>query len=275
MKAHTRRHVIELISRRGLRSGLRGAVLPFVLALALLIGALTIAVNVGQLGQEGLLAIPRPMTYPFFIVVEILCFYLALAGALSIVRDRDRGTMETLFYGPVDSFSYIFGRFFEQLWIFLVLLALTVCFFLLSSLITHFAITVQFWQATLLSIFLASGVIAFGIFISSITKRTVNAVALFLVLMVVFLGVQITQNSISNMDFTNLASGAALGVKVLTFLGKIVAWLSPFSYLERGLDAVDLASGARYFLSLLQSSAYALVLLFLSVYFFQRRGVRR
>lgn len=273
MKA--RWHVTKLISRRGLQSGLRGAVLPFVLTFALLVSALMIAGNVGQLGQEGLLAIARPMTYPFFIAVGVISFYLALAGALAIVRDRDRGTMETLFYGPVDSISYILGRFFEHLLIFLVLLVLTTIFFLISALITRFAITVQFWQAFFLSIFLAAGVIAFGIFISSITKRTINAVVLFLALMLLFVGIQFTQVALSGTDLSNPSAGLALGVKVVTALGKVISWVSPFSYLSRGLDAVDLASSGQYLLSLLQASIYAAVLLGFSNYFFQRRGVRR
>ncbi len=275
MKARVRWHVTKLISQRGFGSGLKGPVLPFVLAFALLISALMIAGNVGQLGQEGLLAIARPMTYPFFVAVGILSFYLALAGALAIVRDRDRGTLETLFYGPVDSVSYIFGRFFEHLLIFAVLLALTAVFFLISSLITHFAITVQFWQAFFLSFFIAAGVIAFGIFISSITKRTIGSVVLFLVLMLIFVGIQLTQVSLSGTDLTNPSAGLALGVKVVTFLGKIVSWVSPFSYLSRGLDAVDLASVGRYLLSLLEATIYAAVLLGASIYFFRRRGVRR
>ena len=277
MKAHLhqRWHVAKLISLRGLRSGLRGAVLPFALTFAFLFAAVLIADNVGQLGQKGLLAIPRPLTYPFFSVVYILSFYLALAGALAIVRDRDRGTMETLFYGPVDEVSYIFGRFFEHLLLFIAMLVLTIIFFLLASLITRFAITVQFWQACLLSVFLAAGVIAFGIFISSITKRTINAVVLFLVLMLLFMGIQITQQSLANIDLSNPSAGLALAVKVITFLGKVVSWVSPFSYLSGGLRAVDLASTGQYVLSLVKATVYALVLHGASIYFFQRRGVRK
>ena len=100
MKAHLhqRWHVAKLISLRGLRSGLQGAVLPFCPDLRFPLRSRTDRRQCRAAGtRKGFLPYRGHLTYPFFSVVYILAFTLLWQVRLAIVRDRDRGTMETLF----------------------------------------------------------------------------------------------------------------------------------------------------------------------------------
>jgi ABC-type transport system involved in multi-copper enzyme maturation permease subunit len=50
---------------------------------------------------------PEPMLVPLQWTVYIGAIYITLSASLSISRERDQGTLEVLFYGPVDSLSFV------------------------------------------------------------------------------------------------------------------------------------------------------------------------
>jgi len=68
---------------------------------------------------------------------------------------------------------------------------------------------------------------------------------------------------------------------VLTYLGDTLSvvsqginWISPFSYLTRGIDSVYLDNTLLYGLNILYSLAYSAILLLLSIFILKRKGVK-
>jgi hypothetical protein len=72
------------------------------------------------------------------------------------------------------------------------------------------------------------------------------------------------------------APGALFFVRrVMTWLNAAIAWLSPLSYLTRGMEAVEIGSAGSYAFLLGSSVLYTVVLLALAIRALQWKGVRK
>src|SRR5690606_16893509 len=137
-----RAHAIKVAAKREIKSTLYGVGLYFTLFLSF-IAASYFFVNssLRNVFDGGILALTNPITEPFFISAWLAAIYLGLCSALSISRDRDHGTLEVLFYGPVDAIAYIGAKFAHQIAAFVVVLAFAIVNFYLVSLVTNFGFT--------------------------------------------------------------------------------------------------------------------------------------
>ena len=62
--------------------------------------------------KNGLLVLSGAFNFPLFAIIFFSATFLALSSVTTIARERDQGTMEALFYGPIDSTAYILGKIF-------------------------------------------------------------------------------------------------------------------------------------------------------------------
>lgn len=276
MSISYRTNTVKVTAKREFFSTVYGVGLYAVLFfIFLLTSYLSIRVSLLNVMQNGLQALPNPITSPFFTAVFLAATYLGLCSAISISREREQGTLEVLFYGPVDSTSYILGKFTQQLLTFGVVLLFGVVNFFLVSLFTNLGFSSKFLGLLVLSIFLASSMVSFGIFLSAVAKRTIAGVVLFISLVlffVVFWGAHGFIMSLSGLKLTTFLVYARL---ILDNLNAVIQWISPLSYFLRGMMAVDLGSVKEYAISIVSSTIYTAVLLGLSVVMLERRGVKR
>lgn len=271
-----RLNAIKVTTKRELRSTLYGLGLYVVMTLIFLGAAyLSIRQSLVSVVENGLMVLPNPITQPFFLTVGLASTYLGLCAAIAISRERDQGTLEVLFYGPVDTVSYVLGKYIHQILAFLVMLAFSVINFVAVSLVTNLGFSRNFIGILLLSVFLASCMISFGIFLSAITRRMVVSIILFLGLVLFFIAFWVAHAwvmSIPGKDLTTLTIFARV---VLDNLNTVLQWISPLSYLARGSTAIAMGNVGQYLLSIVSSVLYTVVLLGLSIYAFERKGVRR
>src|SRR5690606_18810410 len=188
MSVSHRIHAIRVATKREIRSTLHGIGLYVVLSLVFLVASYVFANTVlRNVGDAGILALPNPVTLPLIVSTGLAAAYLGLCSSLSISRDRDLGTMEVLFYGPVDAVAYVLGKYFHQLAAYGVVLAFTLVNFYGLSVVTNVGFSLEIAGIMLLSVFLTSCMVSFGIVLSAGSRRMMVSVTLFLGFVLFFL----------------------------------------------------------------------------------------
>ena len=175
----------------------------------------------------------NPLNYPLFIAVIIGATYLALTSTISVSREREQGTLEVLFYGPVDSTTYILAKFLEQLVTFVGMIAIYIVVFFVISKLTNFGMDGSFLAMAGLSILLAASIVAFGLFLSTFARSTRTSVILLLVLLVAFLAIDIVAGVLNSMSARDMSVTLIYARVAMDMLNRGLKWISPFAYLIR------------------------------------------
>ena len=282
---------IRAIAGRELRSTLFNMGIYVAIALGLIVASFMIYTYVTGIMEYGMAVMPssktetryyselpqspEPMLVPLQWTVYIGAIYITLSASLSISRERDQGTLEVLFYGPVDSLSFVIAKFVEQLLSFGVVLLFYIAYFVVMSAISKFALGVGFLKMIILSLFLAGCMASFGMFLSSMTRKVKTSVILFLVFFITFLAFPMIHQFVM-VQYTSTMKGAvSVARHVTSTLNFLVSWISPFAYLGRGTTAIILGSTSELIKSLFFSLIYTVVFLTASIVIFNRKGVRR
>jgi len=268
--------VIKAMAKRDLAATLYGVGIYIVTFGCLAVSAFAIKTYfIDTVKEKAMLITANPLGSPLFLCVFVSSIYLALIASISISRERDRGTMEVLFYGPVDSIAYISAKFLEHLLCYLAMLVIFVIYFVVGARLINVGVTYGFLAGLPLSLFLVCAVISFGIFLSAVTTKVRTSILVFLVIMLGLLAIQIVNSLLGGLDPEKVTTTILYVKSGLGYLNRVVEWVSPFSYLNRGLDAVAMGSLVNYLMSLIGSIIYSVVLLTAAVLAFDRKGVRR
>jgi len=226
-----------------------------------------------SVGEIRYLITSTPLILPFSISVIVGSFYLALASATSIAREKDQRTIEVLFYGPVDYASYVFSKYLKGILSYVTIAVFLVAYFLLASAVTNLGLSLKFLQGLVLSFFLVSCIIGFGILLSTLTSTVRSSVLLLLAVVIILVGVQAAGQILLNIGpapsgpFSILRDG-------LSIINGGLRWVSPIAYFTEGLDALSIESPIRYLVSAASSLLYSAVLLAVAIIILRRRGVR-
>lgn len=234
-----------------------------------------------EVAEAGVINILYPGQDPWFYALGLTAAYLGVCAAISISRERDIGTLEVLFYGPVDSLSYVMGKYMQQMMAFGLVLVFALINFYVVSTATNLGMSNVF-GLVVLSIFLTSAIVSFGILLSSLTRKMTVSIVLFLGLMVFFFAFFFAHNFLQALGWVALAEGGKDLSPVMVFFRSVldsanvvVEWISPLAYFIRGRAALAMGDTGQYVISLLSSTAYTLISLGLSVFVFNKKGVRR
>jgi ABC-type transport system involved in multi-copper enzyme maturation permease subunit len=269
-------HAARLIQRRDLRSTILGIGIYVVLSTALLASALILRNHLNFVDENGLLVLSGAFVVPLFTTIFLCSLFLALSSVATIAREKDQGTMQVLFYGPVDSLSYILGKYLAQMFTYLGAVVVFGGCFVLYAALTNFNFPFGMAAIILLSVLIASDLIAFGIFLSTLSSSVRGALMLFLGVVLVFGVIQAGHELLISLPSPSRYYNPLLFLKnVLAFLNDVAGWLSPFSYLNRGMSAVQRGSVISFLLVALISAGYTMVFLGLSMVTLERKGVRK
>lgn len=268
-------HTISVIQRRDLIATLVSPGVFVAVALGMLAASLSLRSDLSTIADARVHVLTDAFVLPFFIATTIAMFFIALSSVATVARERDQGTLEVLFYGPVDVESYILAKHAAQVVAF-VPMALAIAVLLVAFAgITGLRITLTFVPILALSIVTAAAVAALGLFLSTITRSVRAAFAIFAAIVVLLLALRIGAALVTQIQVTNNFSpwlfvrGATLAAE------SAAAYISPFGVFDRGVDAVVRGSWLEYLGMILLSVVQCAVLVVLSIRGLHRRGVRR
>jgi len=278
MSMSHRLNAVRVQAKREFRSTMNGLGIYVVMALVFFIASYaSVRPLLFDVSQTGVETYMNPFLDAFFYAVGISGAYLGLCAAISIARERDLGTLEVLFYGPVDSISYVAGKFIQQLMAFCVMLAFALVHFVIVSYATNLGIR-NVLGLIVLSLFLTACFVGFGILLSSLSRRMTVSVILYLALMIFFLAFWMVHSYLQSLSIFDQRDYSPALVYVRTFFDNasfVMNWISPIAYFFRGITALGVGDLGQYAVSIASSVAYTLIMLVLSVVAFNRKGVRR
>ena len=267
--------IAGVIARRELLQSVRGIGGYVALSVALAAATAVLLVDVRALAIGGLLVLSDPFGPSLAISLLVVALFLAVSAAVSTARDREGGTLEVLFYGPVDEVSYILGKVGGLLMAFIAALPLIGVVFVLLSLLTGFVLTPKVLATLVVSVVPAAMIVSFGTLLAIGTSRVRTAILLLIAVVAVILGVSFAYNLVLMIPISDAASPVLPLRDSLAALDRVVDWLSPFSYLERVVDGATRGAWRGAAVNLAIALTYALVMMALAVLWMRRRGVQR
>ncbi|MEW6226554.1 MAG: ABC transporter permease subunit [Bacillota bacterium] len=264
---------VRTLTFRELKSLFLGFEVYVVATIVLLGSAAIVSSFLRSVSDVGLQVSAEPLLLPFCFAVVVFGLYLGLLATLTISRERDRGTLEVLFYGPVDTLSYVAAKFVGSIAVYAITIFVTVVAFGVLSLTTSLALTGRLARVGILSIFSVSTAISCGILLSSITSKTRNSAILFVLIMVGLGMVSLLEGYFTSLgqDVSGLGQNARV---LIVWLGRGLDWLSPAAYVSRGIEAGRVGDTRMLVRGVIAPIVYTVFLLWLSVQAFKWKGVR-
>jgi len=267
--------VAGVIASREAKTAMRGIGGYIALTLALVAATWVLLIDVRALEAGGLLVLADPFRSPLAVAMLVLALFLAVSAAVSAARDRESGTLEVLFYGPVDEIAYVLGKVGGLLVAYLAALPLLLASLTLLALTTGFALTPAILVSLVLSIVPAAEIVGFGVLLSVGTSRVRTAVLLLVGVTAVLLGVTVAYGMVLLVPISDPSSPVLSLRDALAALDAGVRWISPFAYLERVVDGAMSGAWRTALASLGAAVAYTVLMIGLAAYWLRRRGLYR
>ena len=270
-----RLHAIETLARRELIA-LLTSLGPYVtMSLGMLVTTVVVRGHLDALVRNNILVVADAFSLPFFVAATLAMLFLALSSAAMVAREREQGTLETLFYGPVDPTTYVLAKHLAHLAVYLPMALLIGLLFTSVAVMTGLHLNGSFALELLLSVATTAAVVALGLLLSTLTRSVRTAFALFAALTTLFLAVRFGSELLSGVRVANNYSPLLFARDGAIWLDRLLGLVSPFTALENGVDAVVRGDPLAYVGALTLSLVHCAVLLAAAVRVLQRRGVRR
>jgi len=248
---------------------------PYVAAaVSFLASSLVLKNYLNGVGDNNILISADPLNFPLYISLVVISFYLAIMSAVSISSERDRGTLEVLFYGPVNNASYLLSKYMADMAIFSFLIGLLIPYFIFVSLLTNLALSWSLAKGLVLAVFSASCIISFSLFVSTATSKMRNSVIWMVALLGAFLAVQLANGILLRLD-DSAVSPLVLYVKsTINVINTGIGWATPFASLNKGVQAIVIGSDRQYIGSILFAIVYSAFFLAASTAVLRKKGVQ-
>jgi ABC-type transport system involved in multi-copper enzyme maturation permease subunit len=264
-----------VIARRDLLGMLYGPGIYLVVALGMLVTLPIVAGYLDAVERNRVLILADAFTLPFFVAATLGMLFLALASVATIARERDQGTLEVLFYGPVDVRSYVLAKHLAHLLAYLPIALGLALLMLAYAGMTGLRMPPAFPLEVLLSAFTAAAVAALGVCLSTLARGVRGGIALLGALTAAFLAVRVGSELLSGIVVTNNVSPLLILRNVVLALDAVVGYVSPFSLFQSGVDALVRQDVVGYLAAVALSCLQCALLLVVSMRLLARRGVRR
>jgi len=266
---------VWVIARRDLLGMLYGMGIYLVIALGMLATLPVVAGYLDTVERSRVLILADAFTLPFFVAATIAMLFLALASVATVARERDQGTMEVLFYGPVDFRSYVLAKHLAHVLAYVPIVSGLAVLMLAYAGMTGLRLPQAFALELLLSVFTAAAVAALGVCLSTLARGVRAGIALLGALTAAFLAIRVGSELLSAVAVTNNVSPLLLLRNVVLAIDAVAGYVSPFGLFQSGVDALVRQDPAGYLSAIALSCLQCAVLLFVSVRLLARRGVRR
>jgi ABC-type transport system involved in multi-copper enzyme maturation permease subunit len=267
--------VAGVIAWREAKAAMRGMGCYIALTLALVAATWMLLVDVRALQAAGVLVLAEPFRPAVTLAILVLALFFAVSAAVSAARDRESGTLEVLFYGPVDEIIYVLGKAGGLLLAYLAALPLLLASLALLAWMSGFALTPAVLVSILLSIVPVAQIVGFGILLSVGIGRVRSAVLLLVGIVALLLGLEIAYGMVLLVPISDPASPVLPLRDALAALTAAAGWISPFAWLERVVEGAMAGAWQTALLSLAAALAYTALMIGLAALWLRRRGVWR
>jgi hypothetical protein len=269
-------HSVSVIQSRSSKSTLYGAGIYSTLFFGLLVASLVLNNSLKTTESNMVFVSQQPLFLPILICVSLLLLFLAVLASINISRERDRGTLEVLVYGPTSEGSFLLGIFIGYLKIYAGALLIIIVWANILTWLLHLAFSLKILFMLISSIWMAAAFIAFGILTAVLGGKARTALVFFFMTLLLMAGIQIADQVVSYiLQSTTSASSSMIFLRdSLVTLASGIQWISPFSQFTLIMDSIT----DNGFLTYMSHSGIlvlqTLFLLFSSIWVLGKKGVR-
>ncbi|QYK42217.1 MAG: ABC transporter permease subunit [Paracoccaceae bacterium] len=236
-------NTIATLARREARAALSGFGVYVATSIALVAAIWLLLIDVRALRVARLLIPADPYRAPLDVALLVLAFYFAVSAAVSTARDRESGTLEVLFFGPVDEITYCLGKVLGLLAAYALMMPLLALSLVALSLLSGFALPGSLAASLVFSLIPAAMVLSLGLILSIGTRRVRSAVLILGGVALLLLGGTAAYSIVLLVPIDNPSSPVVALRDVLATVNAVLRWVSPFAYLQR-IVAEGVAIGA-------------------------------
>ena len=231
-------NAIQRIARQQVRDTLLGWNFYVTASVAVLIAVALVYNSVRFVETSGLNIMTRPFFAPLQFAATIAILYVTIEATLAVARPREQGSLQVLFFAPIDVPAFIVANFVAGVLIYILFLAVIIPPLLLLVLITNFAVPTALLWGLVPSILVAGTSIAFGLFISAAAPSVRAAILILVAALILLLLIQVGYTALLSIPPTNRFYDALLFLRVvLRAVQDFLRWFSPFQMMEAVLDA--------------------------------------
>jgi hypothetical protein len=260
----------------------RGAILYgwgiyITLAIAFAASAVVLHNTLRFVEQNAVLSTRQPLFLPIAFMVAVVSLYLGMSAALAVARERDRGTLQVLMFGPVDETGFLLGHFAAQLQIYAGIVLIAIVWVNLVTWLLNLAFSVPVLILLVSSIATVAAVIAFGLLVAVWGGRTRSALVYFILISLLFIGLQLGREIVNGLALTSSATQndpIFLIRNALVLINLVTEWVSPYAQLSRIMDALLDSNVSKYLLHMGVTLVQMLAFLFASIAILRRKGPR-
>ena len=221
------------IAQQQARDTLYGWGLYIAAAASVGIAALLVFNAINFVGESSLNVLAQPFMLPLQAALSLAMLFVAVEATLAIARPREQGSLQILFFAPIDEMVMIGGNWLSGLLVYVLFVLLTLPILLLLSWVANFVIPVNLIWATLPAIFAIGLAIAMGLFVSAAARSARSAVLILVAIILVLLGLQSAYTALLSIPPTSRFYDAFLFIRtILANLQTVLTWISPFRMLD-------------------------------------------
>ncbi|TAK26014.1 MAG: ATP-binding cassette domain-containing protein [Chloroflexota bacterium] len=249
---------------------------PYVtLALGMVVAVVLLRGQLDALERNQVLVLSDAFSLPLFVATTLAMLFLALGSVATVARDREQGTLETLFYAPIDQAAYLLGKLAALIGTYLAMALAIGVLFAVDAAMTGLRIGGSLLPELLLSLMTAAATIALGLLLSSASRGLRSAFALFTAVALLLLAARFSSEILSGITVANNYSPLLYARDLAIVVDRVLGYVSPFATLESGIDAVVRADLLGYAWALALSTAQCIGLLAAATRWLAHHGVRR
>ncbi|MBI3961014.1 MAG: ABC transporter permease subunit, partial [Chloroflexi bacterium] len=181
----------------------------------------------------------------------LLSLYLALHATLHLVREREQGTLKVLFFGPVDSVSYLLGRLCSQSLLYGMAGGVAFLWAVGLGWMTNLLVQPDLLGVLGLGLLTNGAVVVFGLLVGAWGRTARTALIIFALVVLLALLIQFGDQAILQLAAqtqANRQDPLLFLRRALELLNGLLLWLSPFAQMSRGMDALLVGDGGRLLL---------------------------
>lgn len=233
-------HAVWTIEARSAHYTLVGWAYWLALAVGLLLASVALHNTVRNAERALLLVAPQPLRTPIYIATMLLVFYVAIAAATMLARERERGTLNVLLFGPSSEGATVTGIFLAHWRIFAMALVGVLAWALVASWALQLQIDAFLLWLAVAALLLAASMIALALFTATFGKRARSSLLLFLAIGALLLLLLVSGTII---DLVTAAGGASESLLVidraLGSVSTVLGWVSPVALFDGAAVALE------------------------------------
>jgi len=266
---------VTLLARQHVRGTALGLGPYVLLTLAVAVTLLALRNTLQVISAGYLTVLFEPFVTPVVAVSVLVGLYLALVTGLGVARERELGTLETLFYGPITPRAYLLGKLLGAGLLYVVVIGLYLASCAALAMTARLVFSPSLFAVAALGLPATLALVCLSLVCAATTRTVRGTLLLFLGVAVVLGALQGGQtllvSIVSDSRFLDLVALR----DTMSLLSGALRWVSPFAYTMDGTQAVLRADITAWALDVALACAYTLVGLHIAAGVLGQKGVLR